>query len=116
MPNYLFRGSYSQAGLQGLIKEGAASRTEVVRQLCESSGGRLIANYWAFGTDDFFAIVELPDDVSAAAAALTVGASGVGSITTTVLLTDEQVDAARGRQRRLPGPGSLTRRLGSARG
>jgi uncharacterized protein with GYD domain len=106
MPHYMFRASYSQAGLQGLVKEGAASRTAVVRKLCESGGGRLVANYWAFGSDDFIAIVELPDDVSAAAAALTVGASGVGSITTTVLLTEEQVDAARERRVDYRAPGA----------
>ena len=79
MGHYMFRASYSQGGLQGLLQEGAASRTAVVEGLCASLGGRLVANYWGFGTDDFFAIVELPDDKSAAAAALTVGASGVGS-------------------------------------
>jgi uncharacterized protein with GYD domain len=106
MPYYMFRASYSQAGLQGLIKEGAASRTAVVSKLCEGAGGRLVANYWAFGSDDFISIVELPDDVSAAAAAMTVGASGVGSITTTVLLTGEQVDAARAIQVPYRAPGA----------
>jgi uncharacterized protein with GYD domain len=106
MPHYMFRASYSQAGLQGLIKEGAAARTAVVSKLCEGAGGRLIANYWAFGADDFIAIVELPDDVSAAAAAITVGASGVGSVSTTVLLTGEQVDAARAIQVPYRAPGA----------
>lgn len=106
MAHYMFRASYSQAGLQGVIKEGAASRSAVVSGLCESLGGRLIANYWAFGSDDFIAIVELPDDVAAAAAAMTVGASGVGSVTTTVLLTAEQVDEARGRRPAYRAPGA----------
>jgi len=106
MPHYMFRASYSQAGLQGVLKEGAAARTAVVGKLCESLGGRLIANYWAFGSDDFFAIVELPDDVAAAAAAMTVGASGVGSVSTTVLLTADQVDEARGRRPTYRAPGA----------
>lgn len=106
MPHYMFRASYSQAGLQGVMKEGAASRSEVVKGLCESLGGRLIANYWAFGSDDFIAIVELPDDVAAASAAMTVGASGVGSVTTTVLLTADQVDEARGRRAAYRAPGA----------
>lgn len=106
MPHYMFRASYSQAGLQGVLKEGAASRTAVVQALCESLGGRLILNYWAFGGDDFVAIVELPDDEAAAAAAMTVAASGVGSISTTVLLTAEQVDAARSRRPTYRAPGA----------
>lgn len=106
MAHYLFRASYSQAGIQGVLKEGAASRTAVVSRLCESLGGRLVANYWAFGSDDFIAIVELPDDEAAAAAAMTVASSGVGSISTTVLLTGEQVDAARARQVTYRAPGA----------
>lgn len=106
MGHYMFRASYSQSGIQGVIKEGAAARTAVVSALCESLGGRSIANYWAFGADDFIAIVELPDDEAAAAAAMTVGASGVGSVTTTVLLTEAQVDAARERRPAYRAPGS----------
>ena len=106
MGHYMFTASYSQAGIQGVIKEGAAARTAVVSGLCESLGGRLIANYWAFGSDDFIAVVELPDDEAAAAAAMTVAASGVGSVSTTVLLTGDQVDAARGRRPAYRAPGA----------
>ena len=106
MSHYLFKASYSQAGIQGVLKEGAASRSEVVSKLCESLGGRLVANYWAFGADDFFGIVELPDDEAAAAAAMTVAASGVGSITTIKLLTAEQVDEARSRRPTYRAPGA----------
>ena len=106
MPHYLFKASYSQAGIQGVLKEGAASRSGVVSKLCESLGGRLVANYWAFGADDFFAVVELPDDEAAAAAAMTVAASGVGSITTIKLLTADQVDEARSRRPAYRAPGA----------
>ena len=50
--------------------------------------------YYAFGDDDVFLIVDVPDNVSAAAASLAVGASGAVSIKTTVLLTAEEIDAA----------------------
>lgn len=106
MPHYMFRASYSQAGIAGVLKEGAASRTQVVSKLCESLGGRLIANYWAFGGDDYFSIVELPDNEAAAAAAMTVAASGVGSVSTTVLLTGDEVDAARTRRPAYRAPGA----------
>lgn len=78
----------------------------VVAGLCTSLGGRLETAYWAFGSDDFIAIVELPDDVAAASAAMTVGASGVGSVSTTVLLTADQVDEARGRRTAYRAPGA----------
>ena len=106
MGHYMFRASYSQGGLQGVLKEGAASRVAVVEGLCSSLGGRLESAYWAFGSDDFIAIVELPDDVAAASAAMTVGASGVGSVSTTVLLTGDQVDEARSRKAAYRAPGA----------
>jgi uncharacterized protein with GYD domain len=97
MPHYMFRATYSREGLQGILKEGAASRLDVVRKLAESLGGTMEATYWAFGEDDFLTIMELPDNAAAAAAASTVTASGAATIKTTVLLTAADVDAARGR-------------------
>jgi uncharacterized protein with GYD domain len=44
----------------------------------ESAGGRLEAYYFAFGPHDAVAIVELPDNVSAAA--LSIAASGGGAV------------------------------------
>lgn len=55
-------------------------------------GGTLEAFYYAFGDDDVFTIVDLPDNVSTAALALIVNASGAVKIKTTVLLTPEEVD------------------------
>jgi uncharacterized protein with GYD domain len=106
MPHYMFRASYSKEGLQGVLKEGAASRLEVVRKLAESLGGTLETAYWAFGQDDFIAIMELPDNAAAAAGASTVASSGTASLTTTVLLTAADVDAARGRTATYRKPGA----------
>jgi uncharacterized protein with GYD domain len=106
MPHYMFQASYSREGLQGVLKEGAASRVEVVRKLATSLGGSLETAYWAFGDVDFIAIVELPDNAAAAAAASRVVAAGVGSVKTTVLLTASDVDAARGRTVEYRAPGA----------
>lgn len=96
MAHYLFRAHYSQAGIQGVLKEGAASRMKAVADLTASVGGRLEAAYWAFGDDDFICIAELPNNAAAAAVATKVSSSGMGGITTTVLLTAAEVDEARG--------------------
>lgn len=96
MPHYLFRAHYTQAGIQGLLKEGAAGRLKAVSELVASVGGRVETAYWAFGDDDFIMIAELPNNAAAAAAATRVSASGIGGITTTVLLTAAEVDEARG--------------------
>jgi uncharacterized protein with GYD domain len=106
MPHYLFRATYSQEGLRGLVQEGASSRTDVVRELIESLGGRMESCYWAFGADDIYIIAELPDNAAAVAAATTVGAAGTGSISTTVLLTATEIDESRGRLGAYRAPGA----------
>jgi len=94
MAHYLFRASYTQAGIQGILKEGGSARIKAVEVLIGSLGGKVESAYWAFGADDFVMIAELPDNVAAAAAAATVGATGTSSVSTTVLLTAAEMDAA----------------------
>jgi uncharacterized protein with GYD domain len=94
MPKYLIQASYVGDGVQGLRKEGGSSRRSVVEKACASVGGSLDAFYYAFGKDDVVAIMDLPDNVTAAGIALLVGSSGKVAIRTTVLLTPEDVDAA----------------------
>ena len=50
--------------------------------------------YYAFGDTDVFAIVDLPDNVSATAFSLLITAGGGATIKTTVLITPEEVDQA----------------------
>ena len=94
MAKYLFTGSYTSAGIKGVIAEGGSSRRDVVTRLAESAGGSLESFYWGFGSDDFHIIVDLPNAESAAAIGMTVAASGGATLRTTVLLTAEQIDAA----------------------
>jgi len=49
---------------------------------------------FAFGDDDAYVRVELPDDKTAAAVAMAVNGSGTTHARTVVLLTPEEVDAA----------------------
>ena len=97
MPKYLFEASYTQEGLQGLLKEGGTQRREVVENLAAALGGSVEAFYYAFGDYDIYVIANLPDDASATAASLVVGASGAGSVKTTVLIPPETVDDASGK-------------------
>jgi uncharacterized protein with GYD domain len=91
---YLFHGSYTQAGIAGVLKDGGTGRRKAVDALAASVGGSVEAMYWAFGKDDFYVIAELPSQAAAAALAATTGASGSVSISTVVLLTAEDLDAA----------------------
>jgi len=69
-------------------------RTDIVRRLIESVGGRLESLYFSFGEYDTVCIYEVPDNTAAAALAIAVGASGaLATSKTTLLLT-----AAEGRE------------------
>ena len=94
MPKYLVQGSYSDQGLKGLLQEGGSKRREAVEQLTKEMGGRLEAFYYAFGTDDFAIIVDLPGNVDATALSLAANASGAVESRITVLITPEEVDQA----------------------
>jgi len=94
MAKYLIQANYSSEGLKGLLKEGGTSRRKVVDQLLASVGGKAESFYYAFGDTDAFVIIDVPDNVTAAAVALTVGASGAVSLKTTVLMTPAEVDQA----------------------
>lgn len=95
MGHYLFRASYTREGLQGLLKEGAASRRKVIEDLFASLGGKLDHMYWTFGDADVVVFGDLPDNAAAAALSTRVSASGAASVSTTVLLTSADVDHAR---------------------
>ena len=94
MPKYLVTGSYTQAGIKGVLGEGGSSRRAAVEKLAESVGGKVESFYFGFGGDDYFITADLPSNEAAAALAMTVAASGAVSPRTIVLLTPEDVDAA----------------------
>src|SRR3954447_19711772 len=94
MPKFLFEASYTVEGVKGLHRAGGSSRRDAVARAVESVGGRLERFYFAFGDHDAVVIADLPDNQSAAAVALAVGAAGGASVRTVVLLTPEEVDAA----------------------
>lgn len=97
MAMFLFDASHSTQGLQGLLKDGGTRRREVIERLASEMGGSLEAFYYAFGDSDIYVIADLPDEAAATAASLVVGASGAGSVKSTVLITPETVDEAAGR-------------------
>jgi uncharacterized protein with GYD domain len=67
---------------------------EAVSKMVADAGGTLESFYFAFGDDDAYVIVDVPDNVTAAAIAMAVGASGLTGCRTVVLLTPAEVDRA----------------------
>ena len=94
MKKYLIKASYNANGLKGLIEEGGTKRKLAVEKMLSEMDGKMEAFYYAFGEQDVYAIFELPDDVSAAAVGLRINSSGLVSISTTVLLSPEDIDTA----------------------
>ena len=94
MAKYLIQASYVGEGIKGLLKEGGSARRAAVEKLLASVGGKVDSFYYAFGDTDAYVIVDAPDNVTTAAVALTVAASGLVTIKSTVLLTPEEVDQA----------------------
>ena len=94
MPKYLVQGSYTDQGLKGLLNEGGSKRRAVVEQLATEMGGKLEAFYFAFGSDDFVIILDLPSNIDMTATAIVAQASGTVKSRVTVLVTPEDMDRA----------------------
>jgi len=94
MPKFLIEANYVGEGVKGLLKDGGTSRRTAVDKLLSSVGGTVESFYYAFGDTDAYVVVDVPDNVTAAAVALTVAASGAVTLKTTVLMTPEELDQA----------------------
>ena len=106
MPKFLFEASYTLEGIKGVQSAGGSARRDAVAQVAASVGGQLESFHFAFGESDAYVIVDLPDNESAAAVALSVSAAGGATVKTVVLLTPEEVDAAAQRSIDYRAPGS----------
>jgi uncharacterized protein with GYD domain len=86
MAQYLLQVSYSQQAWASLVRS-PQDRTEVVGKVVENLGGKLDRIWFAFGEHDVVAILEMPDNVSAAALAIAFSAGGACTqVKTTPLL------------------------------
>lgn len=95
MTKYLIKASYTSEGAKGLLKAGGTSRKQAIEKMMTDMGGKMECFYFAFGDHDVYAIGELPDIATAAAIALSINASGLVTVSTTVLLDPEDVDKAK---------------------
>jgi uncharacterized protein with GYD domain len=94
MPKFLIEANYAADGLKGIIAQGGTARREAIEKMLADIGGTCESFHFGFGETDVFVIADVPDNVSAAAVAMQVGASGLARTKTTVLLTPEEIDRA----------------------
>ena len=94
MPLYLSSFSYTPETWARMIGN-PEDRRKAGQAYIESVGGKLHGFWYAFGSEDGYALWEAPDNVSMAAVALAIGSGGaVSSFDTTVLMTvEETIDA-----------------------
>jgi uncharacterized protein with GYD domain len=87
---YLLQVSYSTEAWAAMIKR-PQNRLEVVRKAVEKLGGSMETFWLAFGDYDIIGILDMPDNVSAAAFAMALGAGGAcKNVKTTPLLGIEE--------------------------
>jgi len=86
MADYMMQISYTPEAWAALIQK-PQDRTEAVKKVIEALGGKM-QNFWmCFGEADLIGIVEMPNNVSAAAFAMAISAGGAcKSFKTTPLL------------------------------
>jgi uncharacterized protein with GYD domain len=90
---YLFHGTYTPEGYKGLMAEGGSGRLKAASQALESAGGSLESFYFSFSGEDFYIVVDLPDNVTAASVLAAGNVTGTFRIQGVPLLTADQMDA-----------------------
>jgi uncharacterized protein with GYD domain len=87
MAQYLVQVAYTQEALATLINN-PQDRMLVVSKVVKKLGGKVVNGWFTLGDYDTMVIANLPDNVAAAAFALSIGGGGAcKSVKTTALLT-----------------------------
>ena len=94
MAKFMIKASYTPEGTRGLLKEGGTGRRATIEKMMEGIGGKVEAFYFAYGADDAYLIIDVPDPISGLAVSLAANASGSINLSTIPLITPEDMDAA----------------------
>lgn len=94
MAKFLFQITYTEEGLQEVLKEGGYKQKEIFETAIRSLNGWLEVMYFSFGEVDVFVVTELPDNVSAAAFSMIASSAGAARVKTTVLISPEEIEKA----------------------
>ena len=94
MPSYLLQVGYTPQAWDTLIRK-PQNRLDAVAPAVEQLGGSVTGGWLAFGEYDLVVIIDLPDNVSAAAFSMAVSAGGtVKAFKTTPLMSMEEAVSA----------------------
>lgn len=94
MSAYLVQISYTAEALGALIAT-KQNRSELVKKVVKKLGGKVVGSWLSFGDYDIVLIIDMPDNVSAAALAMAAAGGGsLKTVKTTPLLSTEEGMAA----------------------
>ncbi len=96
MAHYLLQVAYTSEAWATMLKN-PQNRIEIVAKAVQNLGGSVVGGWLSFGEYDTVAILEMPDDATAAAFSMAVAAGGAcKSVKTTPLLsTEEGIEAGK---------------------
>jgi len=96
MPHYLLQVAYTPDAWATQLKN-PQNRIEAIRPAVQGLGGRIECAYISFGEYDVMAVLDMPDNVSAAAFSIAASAGGaIKAAKTTPLMTmEEGIEAMR---------------------
>ena len=91
MAYYLVQVTYAPEAWAAMVKNPQDRMKNAVQPVAEKLGGKVIGCWLAFGEYDAIAVLDLPNNVSAAAFSFVASAGGaIKSIKTTPLMTFEE--------------------------
>ena len=74
MPTYISLSTFTDQGIRNV--KDSTKRADSVKEAAKKFGASMTQIYWTLGSYDVVAIIEAPDDKSATAFALSIGAAG----------------------------------------
>jgi uncharacterized protein with GYD domain len=74
MAHFVMLGRWTEQGVKDY--DDTVERSEQADKLLGTMGGRLVGIWWTMGKQDFVSVIEAPDDATAMAFLLKLGAQG----------------------------------------
>jgi len=95
MPQFLIQFIYASPSIKGMLNHPDGDNAAQASAMVESVSAKLRGYWYAFGKFDAVALVEAPNNTTAAAIAMAIRGTGqVSCLETTVLLTMEEAREA----------------------
>ena len=95
MATYIALSSFTDQGIRNV--KDTTKRADAVKDAAKKFGANMTQIYWTLGHYDLVAIIEAPDDKSATAFALAIGAAGNVRTETLRAFTKEEMNGILGK-------------------